>query len=112
MESLAGLLPIILIAVVFWLLIIRPASRRQKALQEVQRQLEVGDYVITGSGFFGTIRSFDDDKVGLEIADGVVMTVARQSIVGVPPQAEVTDGATDEAEAVVDPTADAADRDR
>ena len=82
MSDLVSLLPILGIFLVFWLLIIRPAQRRQKALQAVQRQVSVGDRVITGSGIFGTIASEDGDRFGLEIADGVVITVARQSVVG------------------------------
>ena len=82
MQDLVSLLPILGIFLVFWLLIIRPAQRRQKALQAVQRQVTVGDRVITGSGIFGTIASEDGDRFGLEIADGVVITVARQSVVG------------------------------
>ncbi|WP_217702783.1 preprotein translocase subunit YajC [Nocardioides guangzhouensis] len=78
-----SLLPILGIFLIFWLLVIRPASRRQRKLQAVQRALQVGDPVITGSGVFGTVRSIDDDKVRLEVAEGVVLTVARQSVVGV-----------------------------
>jgi preprotein translocase subunit YajC len=70
------------IFLIFWLLIIRPAQRRQKKLQGVQRELAVGDRVITGAGFFGTVVRVDDDRLGLEIAEGVVMTVARQAVVG------------------------------
>ena len=82
MEALASLLPIAGIFLIFWLLIIRPAQRRQKKLQGVQRELAVGDRVITGAGFFGTVVRVDDDRLGLEIAEGVVMTVARQAVVG------------------------------
>ena len=83
MQDLVSLLPILGIFLIFWLLVIRPASRRQRKLQDVQRALQVGDPVITGSGVFGTVRSIDDDKVRLEVAEGVVLTVARQSVVGV-----------------------------
>ena len=82
MEALASLLPIAGIFLIFWLLIIRPAQRRQKKLQGVQRELAVGDRVITGAGFFGTVVRVEDDRLGLEIAEGVVMTVARQAVVG------------------------------
>lgn len=83
MQDLVSLLPILGIFLIFWLLVIRPASRRQRKLQDVQRALQVGDPVITGSGIFGTVRSIEDDKVLLEVAEGVVLTVARQSVVGV-----------------------------
>jgi preprotein translocase subunit YajC len=94
-QDLVSLLPILGIFLVFWLLIIRPASRRQKALREVQRQISLGDRVITGAGFFGTVASVEDDRFGLEIADGVVVTVARQSVVGLVDEADEADYADD-----------------
>jgi preprotein translocase subunit YajC len=95
-QDLVSLLPILGIFLVFWLLIIRPAQRRQKALQAVQRQISVGDRVITGSGIFGTIASEDGDRFGLEIADGVIITVARQSVVGTVDDEERDAAAADE----------------
>jgi len=95
-SDLVSLLPILGIFLVFWLLIIRPAQRRQKALKEVQSHIGVGDRVITGSGIFGTIASEDGDRFGLEIADGVVITVARQSVVGTVDDEERDAAATDE----------------
>lgn len=86
MAELASLLPIIGIFVVFWLLIIRPAQRRQKQLQKFQHQLEVGNRVVTSGGLFGTVTHLGDEAIGLEVADGVVLTVARQAIGGLAPQ--------------------------
>ena len=96
MSDLVSLLPILGIFLVFWLLIIRPASRRQKALKEVQRGITVGDYVITGAGMFGIVTSDDGDRFGLEIADGVVIAVARSSVVGLVDDEERDAAATDE----------------
>src|SRR3546814_7695860 len=84
LKDLLSLLPIVGIFLIFWLFVIRPASRRQKELREVQQALVVGDEVITNSGFFGVIDSFDGDRIGLRIAPEVVVTIARQAIVGKP----------------------------
>lgn len=88
-DSLAPLLPIIGILAIFWLLILRPAQHRQKQLRNVQGSLGIGDRVITNSGIFGTITRIEDDRVGLEVADGVVITVALPAIVGVTPDDDV-----------------------
>lgn len=82
-ETLAAWLPIVGILAIFWLLIIRPAQRRQKALRDLQERLAVGDQVITNSGIFGTVTRVEEDRVGLEVAEGVVMTFAMAAIVGV-----------------------------
>ncbi|MDN4161605.1 preprotein translocase subunit YajC [Nocardioides abyssi] len=78
--ELASLLPLVGIALLFWLLIIRPASRRQKELTRMQSSLGVGDEVVLTSGFLGTIRELTDDTARVEIAEGVVVTVARGAI--------------------------------
>lgn len=82
MGELVSLLPIIAIFAIFYLLMIRPASKRQKALREMQRSLEVGDRVLTQSGIVGVIQTFEGDLVRLQIADGVVVTVIRPAVAG------------------------------
>lgn len=83
MKDLLSLLPIVAIFLIFWLLVIRPASRRQKEMRQVQRELQVGDEIITNSGIFGTVSRLVDDKLAVEVADGVVVMMARGAVVGV-----------------------------
>lgn len=80
MPELVSLLPLVGIALLFWLLIVRPASRRQKELARMQSSLEVGDEVMLTSGVYGTLRELDDDQVRVEIADGVIIRVARGAV--------------------------------
>ena len=68
------------LAVAFFLLIVRPQRRRAQAHRQFVATLSVGDEVITTGGIFGTIRSLDDDAVDLEIAPGTVIRVARLAI--------------------------------
>src|SRR5690349_4020598 len=42
----------------------------------------VGDEVVTTGGIHGTVRTLGDDTVELEIAPGVVVTLARGAIAG------------------------------
>ena len=80
MSELASLLPLVGIAVLFWLLLIRPAQRRQRDLRTMQSSLEVGDEVMLTSGIFGVLRSLDDDRMSVELAPGVVVEVARGAV--------------------------------
>lgn len=80
MSDLVSFLPIVAIALLFWLLIIRPASRRQKELARMQSSLSVGDQVVLTSGIFGTVTELADDHVRVAIADGVTIRVARGAI--------------------------------
>jgi preprotein translocase subunit YajC len=88
-------LSIVAIALVFWLLLIRPASRRQKELRSMQLSLDVGDEVVLTSGIHGAVRSIAGDTIGLEVADGVTLTVARAAIGAVHP-APPTEGLVDD----------------
>ena len=73
-------LPLIGIALLFWLLLIRPQAKRQRELRGMQDSLNVGNQVILTSGIYGTVREVVDDDLRVEIADGVVIRVARGAI--------------------------------
>jgi preprotein translocase subunit YajC len=68
------------IALAFFLLIVRPQRKRLTAHRALIAALAVGDEVVTTGGIFGVIRSLDDDRVDLEVAEGVVIAVARAAI--------------------------------
>ena len=80
MSQLAQLLPLVGIALIFWLLIIRPAQRRQKALSRMQSSLSVGDEVMLTSGIYAVLRDLHDDSVSVEIAPGTTVRVARGAV--------------------------------
>lgn len=83
MPELVSLLPIVGIALLFWLLIIRPASRRQKELARMQSALNVGDEVMLTSGIFGRLTTTDGDHLTVEVSEGVIIKVARGAIASV-----------------------------
>jgi preprotein translocase subunit YajC len=80
------------IALAFFLLIVLPQRRRTAAHRALLASLEVGDDVVTIGGILGTIRELDDEQIRLEIADGVVITIARNAVA----QAGTLDTTTDE----------------
>jgi len=71
-------LPLLLVGAYF--LMIRPQRKRQRAAQELQRSIDVGDEVMTTSGVYGFVTGFDGDIAWLEIDDNVQMRVARAAI--------------------------------
>jgi preprotein translocase subunit YajC len=97
-PELVSLLPLVAIALLFWLLIIRPASRRQKDQARMQASVAQGDQVMLTSGIFGTVTELDDDRLMLELAPGVVVRVARGAIGSVVPT-EQPDGEPAEGDA-------------
>lgn len=81
MPASAQLIVIVLALVAFWFVIMAPARRQQKKVANLQQEIGVGDQVVISAGIFGTIRSVEGSKVTLEVAPGVVLTVARQVVV-------------------------------
>lgn len=65
---------------VFYFLVIRPQQRKAKAQVALARSVGAGDRIETVAGMFGTIRSASDDTVDVEIASGVVVTMARGAV--------------------------------
>ena len=79
-SGLVGLLPFILIAGIFYLLIIRPMRSRQKNLETLIASLKNGDKVITTGGVYGTIAGVRDNTFLLKVADQVKMEVAKNAV--------------------------------
>ncbi|MGA8245387.1 MAG: preprotein translocase subunit YajC [Nocardioides sp.] len=98
MDNLAAILPLLGIAVLFWLILIRPAQRRQRSLAQLQSRVSVGDRVMLTSGILGTVRGLDDRTVSLEVSEGVTLKVVRAAVGSV----ETSATPDDDAELVVD----------
>ena len=80
MPEIVSLLPLVGIALLFWFLLIRPQSKRQRELVTMQQALKTGDEVMLTSGIFGTVREANEDHVRVEIAGGVTIKVARGAV--------------------------------
>lgn len=83
MSNWVDFLPLLLLVVIFWLLIVRPARARQRAFLQTQSELSAGDKVMLASGIFGEIVTIADDTVQLRIAPETVIEVKRQAIASV-----------------------------
>jgi preprotein translocase subunit YajC len=84
--QMGSILPIILIMVIFYVLLILPAQKRQKKITQMLSELKNGDKVITTGGVFGTIVGIEDDAIQLRIADQVKIKVLRSAIGGLQPE--------------------------
>jgi preprotein translocase subunit YajC len=102
---------ILLLLAALWLLLIRPAQRRNKAQQQLLAAVEVGDEIVTAGGLYGTITDLADDEVRVQIAQGVEVRIARRAIAGVvsdkdeeePDELEPADESAEPEEAAAEP---------
>ncbi len=81
------IVPLVFIFVIFYFLLIRPARKRQKQVEQMLDALKTGDKVITSGGLLGTVIGVERSTVQLRIADKVKVDVTRSSIVGLQDQA-------------------------
>jgi preprotein translocase subunit YajC len=84
MGGLAGIIPFILMFVIFYFLLIRPQQKRMKEHKQMVENLRRGDQVITSGGVHGKVtRVGQDDEAELQIAEGVKIRVVKSTIASV-----------------------------
>lgn len=82
-SGLGAFLPFILLIGIFFFLVIMPARRRQKKLEQMLADLATGDRVVTNGGLTGTVVGLSENKVTLRIPpDGTKLEFARSAVVG------------------------------
>ena len=72
MEANSGIVLVVYIIIfigIMYFLMIRPQKNEQKRAQALMNSLEKGDYVLTTSGFYGTIIDIQDDTVIVEFGN-------------------------------------------
>lgn len=79
-SSLMTLLFFGLMAALMYFMIIRPQSKRRREAMELQRNVSVGDEVVTVVGLHAKVAGIDGDIVTLEIAPGVNARYERAAV--------------------------------
>jgi preprotein translocase subunit YajC len=69
-----------LMAALMYFMIIRPQSKRRREAMELQRNVSVGDEVVTVVGLHAKVAGIDGDIVILEIAPGVNARYERAAV--------------------------------
>lgn len=87
-NGLFGLVPMICLVVIFYFLIIRPQSQKQKQHQALVSTLKTGDKVVTSGGIHGLISNVKETTVIVKIADNVKVEVDKTSIASVTKRAD------------------------
>ena len=74
---------------VIWFFFLAPVKRRRGEHTAMQESVEVGDEVITAGGIHATVKSAADDRLEVEIAPNVVVTLDRRAVAAVARDIEV-----------------------
>ena len=85
------IVPFVCIGVIFYFLIIRPQSKRQKDLETLVTSLKTGVIVVTSGGIHGIISNVKEGKtLILKIADNVKIEIDKSAISGVEKSSETS----------------------
>jgi preprotein translocase subunit YajC len=77
----SGVVPLVLIFVVFYFLLIRPQQKKAKLHREMLGALRRGDTIVTTGGLIGkVIKVVSDTELQVEIADEVRVRIARAMV--------------------------------
>ncbi len=80
--GIAAFLPMLVIIVIFYLLMVRPQSKRQKEHEKLLSELTKGDRVVTTGGMHGVVQRVNEKEgtIVVKIADDVKVELDRGAI--------------------------------
>ena len=76
------LLYCVIIFAIIYFFMVRPNKKRMAEYQKMLDSMQVGNRVLA-AGIYGTIKKINDKTIEMEIADGVVVEVAKGAIANV-----------------------------
>ncbi len=88
-ESFMGLIPLVVVFIIFYFLLMRPQIKRAKEHKKLTESVNKGDEVSTSGGILGKVVDVNDNFVTMEIADNVKVKVQRQSIATLLPKGTI-----------------------
>ena len=85
-SQLMGLMPLVLMFVIFYFLLIRPQNKRQKEHREMVANLGVGDEIVTAGGVLGRITGISDHYAVVQVSDNTEIKITKSSVSAVVPK--------------------------
>lgn len=98
--------PMILIFAVFYFLLIRPQEKKRKEQENLITSVKKGEDVSTTGGIYGRVTKINesDATIMLEIADNVVIKIAKAAILDITSRKAQDNKATDNKKSTVETT--------
>lgn len=84
------ILPLIVFIIVFYFLLWRPQSKRNKEQRELMSSLDKGDEVVLAGGMIGRIKRVVDDYVVVEVGDnGMELRFQKSAVTATLPKGTI-----------------------
>lgn len=79
------LIPMLLMVLIFYFLVIRPQSQRQKHHREMVERVRRGDTVVTSGGFIGKVARVPEnsDEVEVDLGETLKVRVLKSTLLDV-----------------------------
>ena len=87
-NPIMSFLPLVAIIAIFYFLILRPQSKKQKETQKMLSTLKKGDRVVTVGGIHGVIYTVKESTVIVKVDENVKLEFSRTAISSVSSQAK------------------------
>jgi len=72
--------PLLAMGAIFYFLILRPQSQRQKQQDALIKAVKTGDKVVTSSGIHGIVSNVKETTLIVKIADNVKIEIEKSSV--------------------------------
>jgi len=79
----------VLFAVVFYFLLIRPQSKRAKEHKTMLQAIQKGEEVVTNGGIIGKVSKITDGFIVLNVAQGVEMKFQKHAVTATLPKGTI-----------------------
>ncbi len=81
MQQLMSLAPLLILIIAMYFLMIRPQRKKDKQIQEMRNNLQVGDEIVTIGGICGKIVKTKDETIVIQVgADKLKFEMMRWSV--------------------------------
>ena len=78
-NPITGMLPLIMVVIVFYFFMIRPQMKKQKELKKFRANMAKGDKVVTIGGIHGKVKEISETTVLLDV-EGNQMRVEKSAL--------------------------------
>ncbi len=85
----SSIIMLVLFGLVFYFLLIRPQTKRQKEHKAMLDAVQKGDEVVTSGGILGKVSKLTDNFIVLNVGDKVEMKFQRHSITATLPKGTI-----------------------
>jgi len=80
------LLPFVLVAGIFYFLVLLPQKRQKQQLAEMISQLKINDEIVTNGGVIGKIKEIKDNSYIIQSAEKSFLEIGKSAVIGKRPE--------------------------